>query len=244
MNRPLIGISSNYYPAQPDRDFSRGRDVNYLQVDYHKYLENAGGIPILLPVLHDKTVLDQTISRLDALFLSGGVDIAPEFYNEEILYQEYPGEIPRSEFEIELFKSAIDQNKPVFGICRGLQLINVALGGTLYQDLGKQCDLDNHRVIQGKPVPRHNVALETGSWLHKVIGDTKIRVNSSHHQAVKTVAPGLKITAKSEDGIIEGLESTNLNFVVAVQWHPERMEADHATALAEHLIQVAAESAK
>ncbi len=244
MNQPLIGISSNYYPAQPDRDFSRGRDVNYLQVDYHKYLENAGGIPILLPVLHDKAVLEQTITRIDALFLSGGADIAPKLYNEEILDQEWPGEIPRAKFEIELLKLAIHQNKPVFGICRGLQLINVALGGTLYQDLGKQCNLDNHRVIQGKPTPHHNVTLETGSWLHKVIGDTSIRVNSSHHQAVKTIAPGLKVTAKSEDGIIEGLESANLNFLVAVQWHPERMEADHAAALAEHLVQVAAESAK
>ncbi len=244
MNRPLIGISSNYYPAQTDRDFSRGRDVNYLQVDYHKYLENAGGIPVLLPVLHDKAVLEQTITRIDALFLSGGADIAPEFYNEEILDQEWLGEIPRAKFEIELLKLAIHQNKPVFGICRGLQLINIALGGTLYQDLGKQCNLDNHRVIQGKPIPHHNVTLETGSWLHKVIGDTTIRVNSSHHQAVKTVAPGLKVTAKSEDGVIEGLESTNANFVVAVQWHPERMEADHATALAENLVQVAIESAK
>jgi putative glutamine amidotransferase len=243
MKRPLIGITCNYYPAQDDRDFSRGRDVNYLQVDYHKYLENAGGIPILLPVLHNKEVLQQTIARIDALFLSGGVDIAPEFYNEEIYNEEWPGEIPRSQFEIDVFKIALQQNKPVFGICRGLQVINVAMGGTLYQDLGKQRNLDNHRVIQGKPVPHHNVILETDSWLHKVIGDTTIRVNSSHHQAIKTVAPGLKITAKSDDGVIEGIESTNSNFVVAVQWHPERMEADHAKILAENLIQVAAEAA-
>ena len=244
MNRPLIGISSNFYPAQPDRDFSRGRDVNYLQVDYHKYLEKAGGIPILIPVIHDKVVLEQAISRVDAIVFSGGADIAPEFYNEEVFDPEWPGEIPRTKFEIELLKSAINQHKPVFGICRGLQSINVALGGTLYQDLGKQCNLDNHRVIEGKPVPHHNVTLDTGSWLHEVIGDTTIQVNSSHHQAVKTVASDLKVTAKSEDGVIEGLESNNANFVVAVQWHPERMEAEHATALAKHLVQVASESAK
>lgn len=239
MNRPLIGITCNFYPAKDDRDFSRGRDVNYLLVDYHKYVENAGGIPILLPVIHDKEVLKQTIARIDALYLSGGADIAPEFYHETILDDQWRGEIPRSQFEIDVFKIALQQNKPIFGICRGLQLINVALGGTLYQDLGKQCNLDNHRVIEGKPVPHHNVNIEPDSWLYKVIGNNTIRVNSSHHQAIKTLASSLKVTATSEDGVIEGIESTNENFIVAVQWHPERMEADHANLLAENIVQVA-----
>jgi putative glutamine amidotransferase len=242
MKKPIIGISCNLYPATDDQDFSRGRDVNFLNVDYPEYIRKVDATPILLPVIRDTATLKHFVDTIDALLLSGGADLAPELYHQEILDSRWQGETERAHFEMELCRLTHHHRKPILGICRGVQLINVAFGGTLYQDLGTQCNLDNHRRIPGKPIPMHDVHLEPGSQLHRIIGKTTITVNSSHHQAVRTPAPGFSVTAKSDDGVIEGLETDDVAFLVGVQWHPERMEGPEADSLARYLVEMAYES--
>ena len=241
MKKPIIGISCNLYPATKDRDFSRGRDVNYLQVDYASYIVEAGGIPVLLPVLSDQKSIDELVDTFSALVLSGGADVAPQLYKEDILDARFPGETKRARFEIDLLHSTHKKGKPVLGICRGLQVINVAFGGTLYQDLNSQCNVGNHQVLEGQPTPFHDVHLKPGSQLCKIIGNTTIHVNSSHHQAVKTPAPDFSVTAEADDGVIEGLEFEDSSFIVGVQWHPERLEGQEAESLARYLVELAYE---
>jgi putative glutamine amidotransferase len=269
MKKPVIGITCNFYPGKPDKDFSRGYDLNYLGVKYPEYVRRAGGIPVLLPIvvqegqepkaappLRESTLpfvppriaggkigeIRDLVDGFDGLLLSGGVDVAPEFYDEEILYQQFPGETPRSRFEIELLRAAHQAGKPVLGICRGIQLINVAFGGTLYQDLALQCELGNHELKEGKPPPYHDVQIERDSRLFAIIGKTPIHVNSSHHQAVKDVAKGFTITARSEDGVIEGIENHDSTPIIGVQWHPERMENPDADTLIRFLVELAGRS--
>jgi len=182
------------------------------------------------------------VEAIDGLLLSGGVDVAPEFYQESVLDKRSVGEIPRSRFEIELLKNTHESKKPVMGICRGIQLINVAFGGTLYQDLFLQRQLGNHELKEGQPPPFHQVHLEPNSRLHKIIGKSTILVNSSHHQAVKDLATGFSITATSEDGIIEGIEFNDSAFIIGVQWHPERLENQEADALIRYLVEMAYQS--
>jgi putative glutamine amidotransferase len=197
--------------------------------------------PPLFPPSIEGGIMDM-VEAIDGLLLSGGTDVAPELYKESVLDKRYPGEIPRSAFEIELLKRTYERKKPVMGICRGIQLINVAFGGTLYQDLYLQRQLGNHELKEGQPPPFHNVILEPNSRLFKIIGKSPIRVNSSHHQAVKDLASGFSITATSEDGIIEGIELNDSTFVLGVQWHPERLENQEADALVRYLVEIAYQS--
>ena len=250
MKKPVIGITCNFYPGNTDNDLSRGYDLNYLGVKYPEYVRRAGGVPVLLPIVDKPPPLSSPINdeikelvgAIDGLLLSGGADVAPEFYQESVLDERYPGEIPRAKFEMELLRCTHESKKPVMGICRGIQLINVAFGGTLYQDLFLQRQLGNHELKAGQPPPFHQVHLEPDSRLIKIIGKSPIQVNSSHHQAVKDVAPGFSVTATSEDGIIEGIETNDSAFIIGVQWHPERLENHEADALIRYLVEMAYQS--
>lgn len=163
---------------------------------------------------------------LDGLVLSGGVDIAPEFYSGNNDYAHAPDswERARDLFEMEALEQALERRIPVFGVCRGLQLVNVVLGGTLVQDLGKEGDVVHEGM--GGVDKQHGVRVERGSLLGSIVGPGGGLVNSAHHQAIGRLAEGLRVNCRADDGTIEGVEwvePEGRSFLLAVQWHPERM---------------------
>jgi len=209
--KPLIGITVN-----EDND----SDKYFLTHYYSRAVEKAGGLPVLLPLLEKRKNIKQMIDLLDGLILPGGVDVDPVFMGEEPLRN--LGQITpnRDKFELELAKRALDCNLSILAICRGIQLLNMAAGGTIYQDI--LCQI-KHDQQAPKWYPTHKVKIKKGSQLYSLAGVKEIRVNSFHHQAVAKAAPGFFVTATSYDGIVEAIESENHKFVLGVQWHPECM---------------------
>ena len=189
-------------------------------IDWLKANENVE--IVRLSVADDN--LDE-IHNCDALVLSGGTDVHPKFYNDDTGYHGEPEEFneQRDEFEIAAFQSAEENNIPILGICRGMQLINVIHRGTLIQSLGMQ---DLNKVHKGSPDKSHPVNIEPGTMLYDIIGSNQTQINSAHHQAIDKLGKGLLINARSDEGIAEGIERADKNgkpFLLAIQWHPERM---------------------
>ena len=198
-------------------------------LDYVSGVEQAGGVPVVLPPLagDPRGAAEAMVRGLDGLLLSGGTDLHPRAYSEEphsALAQIIP---ERDAFEFEILSAALEAGLPVFGICRGMQLMNVALGGTLYQDVPAQFGERgvDHRQSDPKWVPRHGVEVAPGSRIAEFSGTEHMEVNSYHHQAVKSVAAGLSVAGRSEDGLIEALESRDFSrrWLLGVQWHAEAM---------------------
>lgn len=212
MQRPVIGI----IPLVDEE-----RESYWMLPGYMRSVSEAGGFPVMLPLETDRAALEQAAEMCDGLLFTGGHDVSPRLYGEMPLTQ--CGECceARDKMESDLLELALAADKSVFGICRGLQFINAALGGTLYQDLPTQLPSDvTHRQSPPYDQNAHSVEL-LPSPLLDLLGERKIGVNSYHHQAVKTLAPELKATARSSDGIIEAAYMPNKRFVWAVQWHPE-----------------------
>lgn len=193
---------------------------------YVESITGAGGIPICLPLGVEKES-DTLFEVLDGLLLTGGVDVHPHFYKEEP-HQEL-GEVmlQRDQFEIALTHHALNQGIPILAICRGLQILNVALGGTLYQDIYTQCKgtVILHSQKAERSVATHFVDIEEKSKLYEIVGKKRIAVNSMHHQSIKEVGNYINVVAKARDGIIEAAEmdETIHPYCLAVQWHPEEM---------------------
>lgn len=182
---------------------------------------NAGGIPVGLPYLPDDRV-GFLLDKLDGIIFTGGPDIDPTFMDEEPIPELGRTDRYRDSFEIALAKGAVTRNMPILGICRGAELINIALGGTIYQDLGVQYAgklIKHHQAAPGD-LPTHHVEV-FDSFLRSSVGSNPF-VNSRHHQAIKEVAPNLKVVAKAPDGVIEAIENKDAS-IQAVQWHPENM---------------------
>jgi len=227
MAKPIIGVTVDYSPATEKREFARGREVLYLKAAYVVPLEKVGCIPMALPIVDDRSLARQMVDSLDGLMLTGGSDLAPESYGEEPLEPRWAGEPRRTYFEFELIRAAREKKIPIFGICRGCQSLNVALGGSLIQDIPTQVKgAGLHRIPQANPYPQHNVTIREGTLLWKILGRERVTVSSSHHQAVKRVGEGLVVSAAAEDGIIEAIEMASDAFTLAVQWHPEEMLDD------------------
>lgn len=212
--KPLIGITS-------DLD-SHGETL--VQSNYSRAILRAGGLPVVLPAgLED---IDQICDRLDGLLLTGGEDVNPLCYGEEP-HQELGKLSPeRDEMELALARCMVRKDKPVLGICRGQQVLNVALGGTIHQHIYSQLTADElfqHKQQADREFATHSVDLVEGSRLASLAGGLEARVNSLHHQAVNVVGQPLVVTAVAKDGVIEGLESTEHRFVMSVQWHPEAL---------------------
>ena len=222
---------------------SHGQDFQSLADDYLRLIEKAGGIPVPLPTTDGRETAQALWTRLDGFLLSGGCDVDPVLYGEEILPSCGSTDPRRDTYEKELLLFARENNKPVLGICRGIQLINAALGGTLWQDL-QENGFGPHRLSDGeRNTPTHTVRLREGSPLAEIYGKAEIGVNSFHHQAVKTLAPGLTADAFSQDGVIEGLHAAEGPFLLAVQWHPEMMfDSREQVRLAEALIRACREA--
>jgi putative glutamine amidotransferase len=196
-------------------------------LDYVEGVAGAGGTPVVLPPLGDETAAASVVESLDGLLLSGGSDLDPGYYGEVPGTELGPTIPERDAFEMALVGMALRRGIPIFGICRGLQVLNVALGGTLYQDIPSQWEGDalKHRQSIPKWQPSHEVELKEGSYIAEVMGRGVVKVNSYHHQGVKDLAEGLVVTGRSSDGVVEVVESRDLSerWLLGVQWHAEAM---------------------
>lgn len=230
MKRPLIGITAYNYikPTTGWRyDVCYGKNAAAI--------EDAGGLPVLIPSMVSMETLRGIYERLDAVMLPGGGDVNPSRYHAEAEtdIKLYDISDERDEMEISMAQWAVEDDLPVFGICRGIQVLNVALGGSLVQDIPARMTTDLRHTIKSpqeelRSQLLHDVTLKEGSLLASVLGEKQVTVNSIHHQALRDVAPRATISAVAPDGVIEGIELPDKQFVMAVQWHPEDLVDDDA----------------
>lgn len=216
MSKPLIGITPSY-----DYNENRVRISDF----YHRGVEAAGGLPVILPVPSSLNTLESIISKLDGILFSGGTDIDPKHFGENTLPQNGEVNPYRDETELFLAKLAFQRNLPALGICRGVQIMNIALGGTIYQDIQTQYQGEHIKHSQSAPswYPCHKVIIKKESKLFNILDQGEIEVNSFHHQALKQIAKDFQVSATSPDGITEAIESPFHQFYIGVQWHPELM---------------------
>lgn len=221
MGKPVIGILGNLLIM--GKGMFKGMERSYVNNDYIESVLLAGGIPLLIPVNSEDDVIRAQVDLADGIIISGGYDVNPLEYGEEPSQKAgfiYP---KVDEFYLKAVKYAIDNNKAILGICKGIQILNVIYGGTLYQDLS---DIDgcyiNHLQSSTRDVPTHSVYVKENSILFDILG-SQILTNSFHHQCLNKVGYGFRITATSKDGIIEAIEGDQARFVLGVQWHPEMM---------------------
>ena len=227
--KPLIGITpAMSLDTLPHGTFER----HLLNRAYVDAVVAAGGVPLILPAREDESQADDLLDVLDALLLSGGGDIDPARYGDETIHPETYGIHPlRDAWELALLTGAYPRDTPILAICRGIQVLNVALGGTLVQDVADQWPgavVHNQREL-GLPTDAvgHEVAVVPGTLGFDVFGTDTVGVNSYHHQAVRDLAPGLVTAATAPDGVIEAVAATDKPFVLGVQWHPELMFERH-----------------
>ena len=222
MSKPIVAVTADTLLADM-------KPINQKLADYApRPLLNALGKVGLLPIViayDDYASPEEFIDSFDALVIPGGPNPTPRFYGEEPLWCIGPTYEKRDLFEILLIQATIQAGKPILGICRGLQIVNVALGGTLWQDISTQNPKATIQHMQKAPgyVPTHYVEIDPKSHLYDVLGKG-LYVNSRHKEAIKKLAPALRVAAKSKDGIIEAVESVDSDLVTCVQWHPENME--------------------
>ncbi len=189
---------------------------------YMDGITQAGGLPFIFPFTSDVKEINQLVDMCDGFLFTGGQDVSPEIYHEKTLDGLVVACSKRDNMESIVLDAAIKNDKPVLGICRGIQFINAKLGGSLYQDLPSQRPTDTeHHQNPPYDIPVHRVSLEKNSPIQKFLGKEELMVNSYHHQAVKDLAPALKIMAVSEDGLVEAVYKPDNKFLWAVQWHPE-----------------------
>lgn len=220
-NKPVIGMAIAQLPK-----LIQGKHI--FNSPYIHAIELTGGIPLLLPATGTKAYAETYIRLIDGLLLPGGVDVNPLRYGEDPVRQVTYLSDELDELELELIRLAVQQNKPVFGICRGMQLINVAFGGTLYQDLPSEYPncIGHSQDMAIRSQLTHRVKLSHGSLTASVLGKTELCVNSYHHQAVKDIAPGFVVSGKAFDGVVEAIENPEQN-IWGVQWHPEELVDDY-----------------
>ena len=211
--KPIIGVM----PLWDD-----DKDSIWMLPGYTEGIAKAGGLPLIFPFTADGRELDQLMELCDGFLLTGGHDISPEIYGETPLDDLVVSCKKRDDMESIVLRKAIEDDKPVLGICRGIQFINAALGGSLYQDIPSQCPSEvKHQQQRPYDVPAHEVNVLPDTPLFDCLRVKTLSVNSYHHQAVKKVAPGLEVMAVSTDGLVEALYKPDHRFLWAVQWHPE-----------------------
>lgn len=222
MSKPIIGIGTDVQspPGQRERAFA------YLT--YVESLRTAGALPVLIPPQPENAA--ELLSELDGIVLAGGYDCDPSIYGEEPHPTIEPMDPRRQSNELSLARLARERGVPTLGICLGLQVMNVAAGGTLLQDIDSQVQTEIRHASEPEDRARHDVIVEKETRLGEIIGGGELNVNSSHHQAVGQVGEGLRVTAHAPDGIVEGLEDPRHPFYVGVQWHPEDMPGEPSAA--------------
>lgn len=239
---PVIGVTASLKEDDEHTQDTRplGKFVR-ADLDYVEGVAEAGGVPVVLPPVPGIRAAEALVDSIDGLLLSGGSDLHPGYYGEEPV-PELNVTIPeRDEFEMSVLGCALRRGLPIFGICRGMQLLNVALGGTLYQDIPSQLGDDvKHRQATPKWQPAHEVEVHEASAIAGITGCCTVKVNSYHHQAVKDLADSLVVTARSSDGVVEAVEHREISerWLLGVQWHAEAMRdvgREHRNLFAAHV---------
>ncbi|AIY06523.1 gamma-glutamyl-gamma-aminobutyrate hydrolase [Planococcus sp. PAMC 21323] len=214
--KPIIGVTAS---------LELGRDYYGIELADTEAIFAAGGLPVMLPHLVEEADLDEIAEHIDGLFLAGGYDIDPTLFDEEP-HPNLGVIIPsRDAFELALAKKVMAMNKPILGVCRGAQILNIAVGGDMYQDITMQVkdDLLQHQQKAPKFHGSHFIDITEGSLLNRLTGKMRIKVNSRHHQANRLVPAPFVVSGKASDGMVEAIESTQHHFILGVQWHPENM---------------------
>lgn len=213
--------------------------LTHVRPAYVHAIEAAGGLPLLLPYIEDAEAVADFVALCDGFFFTGGMDVDPARYGEKIkptcgTIQRY-----RDDLEFRVLGEVLKTDKPILAICRGAQLVNIAFGGTLYQDLPSEYDTSVlHRQRESDFAPSHPILVERGTPLFELVGKATMMGNSFHHQAIKTLGEGLEVMARAEDGMIEAVWATRARYLRAYQWHPERLydlDADNRTVFAEFI---------
>jgi putative glutamine amidotransferase len=220
-----IGFSACFFHADPQRNLFKGKTLLYMEESIAHWIFHEKALGFLIPTVHPNgsISLQDIVSDLDGLVLQGGSDVSPKNYGEEPLKPEWAGDYIRDQYEIALVKECVRQKKPILGICRGAQLLNVAFGGSLYQDINTQIpEATTHRHWETYEQNFHEVAFQKGSLLETTFKSASAKVNSIHHQAIKKLGKDLKVEAVSkDDNVIEAIRLDSEPFVYAFQWHPE-----------------------
>lgn len=236
-SEPLkIGLSACFFHADPLRPIFKGKTLLYLEMSLSHWVMSEGVLVYMIPAPDPRgpISLKDLVEPLDGLVLQGGSDVSPQSYGQAPLRPEWGGDQVRDLYEIALLKEFGAQDKPVLGICRGAQLVNVAFGGTLYQDIPSQLpQAKKHRDWEVYDQCFHKLEFESKSRLELLYpGKVSARVNSIHHQALKDLGQGLVVEARSaDDALIEAVRSASGPYVYAVQWHPEFQDAADASLL-------------
>jgi putative glutamine amidotransferase len=237
-DRPLVGLSANVLSADPDRDLYGGRPLLYLEQSMGTWLMRAGARPYLVPFVPEEaeveTTLEELVRGLDGMVLQGGADIAARTQGEEPLDGEESSDVARDRYEERLIEVCLDRDLPILGICRGLQMLNVAFGGTLIQDIGRRVDgAERHRNRELYDANTHRVDFEPEGRLRELYGVEGGDVVSVHHQAVDELGHGLRVEARSSGvGIVEAARlDAEDRYVMGVQWHPEFQDPENGSLL-------------
>ncbi len=224
MKKPIIGIFLDINEDSKKYSYA-ARPWYALRCCYAKNVEKYGGLPIMLPYNQD---IDNMLELIDGLIIPGSdEDIHPKFYQQEITYNKIKTKDERANYELEFTKRALAQNMPIFGICNGLQLINVIFGGSLIQHIPDSYNSNiNHEQPPPKNIPTHSVDIIQDTLLAELSLEPTIMVNSTHHQAIDKIGNGLTVAAIAPDGIIEAVEAKEYKFLVGVQWHSEYLNSE------------------
>lgn len=219
--RPIIAINASVSRSENDNP-----NIT-LRANYVDAVTSAGGTPVVLPPLESTDIVDQQIALCDGFIFVGGPDLDPARYGEEPHPTMNPMPPRRENYDFELINKVIKARKPFLAICLGCQQVNVALGGTLIQDINSQTSTTiQHSKKQMSSPPRHDVTIEPGSKLHDLVDTTTLSANTSHHQAVDRPAKDIVVTSHAADGIIESYELRDYPFGLGIQWHPEYLVAE------------------
>ena len=220
MTKPIIGIGSDIHSPKGERERS------FVYLTYVEAVRRAGAIPLLVPPQPENA--DQLMRMLDGVLLAGGDDCDPSVYGEEKHPDVDPMDPRRQANDLALAEAAREHGVPTLGICLGVQVMNVAAGGSLIQDIDSQHDTEITHASKPENRVRHDVIIEKGTQLASILPADELNVNSSHHQAIRRVGGGLRVTALAPDGIVEGLEDPRHPFYLGVQWHPEDMTGEES----------------
>lgn len=215
--KPIIGLTCQ-------NELLVGRSINRLNTTYIKAIIASGGVPIIIPIQEDDTNIERYIDIIDGIIFTGGEDVSPLYFGEEPIKEVNEICHDRDATEMTLFNKAYEKSLPIYGICRGHQLINIALGGTIFQDIYMQLpNVGGHTCANNLQEGHHTITISTDSIMFEIFNKERLIVNSLHHQAINRIGNDLRVTSTAFDGLVESIESTNDKFILGTQFHPEVM---------------------